>query len=279
MSPKQARGHVLRQSVRISGRSVCVLFEMITGRMCVLRLRRSQTRSSRVLKAIRRTGLRCRRRRRRRLCCGMCSLRCLEKGSEAPPGETSVTYGIVLDDAEAWRRLTDSASPKPSRAGERVAWALLVALTAAAAAVVTAMVAQGAFASAEIRFNQCISPSALSLDFAQLAISPDGQQIVVAPGVGGQQRTALWLRPLASTSGRLLTGTEGASLPFWSPDGRSIGFFADQKLKRLDVNSEAIQGRRGCPQRTRRRLAGRRYDSVRAKRRRSAIQSGAAVAS
>ena len=51
----------------------------------------------------------------------------------------------------------------------------------------------------------------------------------------------LWLRPLASTSGRLLTGTEGAGFPFWSPDGRSIGFFADQKLKRLDVNSEAIQ--------------------------------------
>jgi eukaryotic-like serine/threonine-protein kinase len=39
----------------------------------------------------------------------------------------------------------------------------------------------------------------------------------------------------------LLTGTEGAAFPFWSPGGRSIGFFADQKLKRLDVNSEAIQ--------------------------------------
>ena len=63
----------------------------------------------------------------------------------------------------------------------------------------------------------------------------------MAPSFGVQQPTPLWLRPLASTSGRLLTGTEGASFPFWSPDGRSIGFFADQKLKRLDVNSEAIQ--------------------------------------
>ena len=84
-------------------------------------------------------------------------------------------------------------------------------------------------------------PRGVAADFAQLAISPDGQQIVVAPGFGLQQPTPLWLRPLASTSGRLLTGTEGASFPFWSPDGRSIGFFADEKLKRLDVNSQAIR--------------------------------------
>ena len=84
-------------------------------------------------------------------------------------------------------------------------------------------------------------PRGVAADFAQLAISPDGQQIVVAPSFGPQQPSPLWLRPLASTSGRLLTGTEGASFPFWSPDGQSIGFFADQKLKRLDVNSQAIQ--------------------------------------
>ena len=92
---------------------------------------------------------------------------------------------------------------------------------------------------AEIRFN-LLFPRGVAADFAQLAISPDGQQIVVAPGFGVKQSSPLWLRPLASTSGRLLTGTEGASFPFWSPDGRSIGFFADQKLKRLDVNSQAI---------------------------------------
>ena len=63
----------------------------------------------------------------------------------------------------------------------------------------------------------------------------------MAPGFGVQRPSPLWLRPLASSSGRLLLGTEGASFPFWSPDGRSIGFFAEQKLKRLDVDSQAIQ--------------------------------------
>jgi len=78
-------------------------------------------------------------------------------------------------------------------------------------------------------------------DFAQLAISPDGQQIATAANFGAVRPTPLWLRPLGSTSGRTLAGTEGATFPFWSPDGGSIGFFADGKLKRLDVKSQAIE--------------------------------------
>jgi len=93
---------------------------------------------------------------------------------------------------------------------------------------------------AEVRFS-LLFPRGVTPDFAQLAISPDGQQIVVASSFDVQGANPLWLRPLASTSGRLLTGTEGAGFPFWSQDGRSIGFFADQKLKRIDINSEAIE--------------------------------------
>ena len=163
--------------------------------------------------------------------------RCLEKDPKHRWKDIG-NVRIGLDDAEAGRPPTDGASPKTSRAAERLAWALLVALTAAVAAVATPWFRQAP--ASEIRFTLGF-PRDVAANFAQLAISPDGQQIVVAPGVGGQQRTPLWLRPLASTSGRLLTSPEGATLPFWSPDGQSIGFFADQKLKRLDVNSEAIQ--------------------------------------
>jgi Tol biopolymer transport system component len=45
----------------------------------------------------------------------------------------------------------------------------------------------------------------------------------------------LWLRSLDAAENRALPGTEGASFPFWSPDGRTIGFFANDKLKRIDV--------------------------------------------
>ena len=58
------------------------------------------------------------------------------------------------------------------------------------------------------------------------ALSPDGRQIVfVAPGDGG---SLLWLRSLATTTAQPLAGTEGAASPFWSPDSRSVGFFADK---------------------------------------------------
>ena len=56
------------------------------------------------------------------------------------------------------------------------------------------------------------------------ALSPDGRQIVfVASDEGGSR---LWLRSLATTMAQPLAGTEGATFPFWSPDSRSVGFFA-----------------------------------------------------
>ena len=76
-------------------------------------------------------------------------------------------------------------------------------------------------------------------DAQSLAISPDGQKIAFVGISGG--RPALWLRSLDSGSARVLSGTEGASYPFWSPDSRSIAFFADQKLKRIDVDGGAPQ--------------------------------------
>ena len=71
------------------------------------------------------------------------------------------------------------------------------------------------------------------------ALSPDGRQIVFVASGDGPSR--LWLRPLATTSAQPLAGTEGAILPFWSPDSRSIGFFSATALKRLDLAGGAPQ--------------------------------------
>ncbi len=48
-------------------------------------------------------------------------------------------------------------------------------------------------------------------------------------------KTALWLRALDRTTAHLVPGTDGAVFPFWSPDNKSIGFFAGDKLQRIDV--------------------------------------------
>jgi Tol biopolymer transport system component len=68
---------------------------------------------------------------------------------------------------------------------------------------------------------------------ASFALSPDGRKIAyVATGDGASR---LWVRSLDSTSAQPLPGTENAFNPFWSPDSRSLGFFADLKLKRIDL--------------------------------------------
>ena len=73
-----------------------------------------------------------------------------------------------------------------------------------------------------------------------LALSPDGRRLVfVATGGGGV--TSLWMRELDSTAARELPGTEDASFPFWSPESRFIGFFAGNKLKKIDASGGPAQ--------------------------------------
>src|SRR5262249_8982009 len=45
----------------------------------------------------------------------------------------------------------------------------------------------------------------------------------------------LWVRTLDTLTARALPGTDGATYPFWSPDGLRVGFFADSKVKRIDL--------------------------------------------
>jgi eukaryotic-like serine/threonine-protein kinase len=73
-----------------------------------------------------------------------------------------------------------------------------------------------------------------------VTISPDGRRLVyVAAGDDGRQQ--LWVHALSSQTGQPLSGTDGAAYPFWAPDGRTVGFFAQGKLKRIDVDAGPAQ--------------------------------------
>ncbi len=65
-------------------------------------------------------------------------------------------------------------------------------------------------------------------------ISPDGRTLAFVATVENQTR--IWIRPLDSDASRVLAGTEGVvQPPFWSPDSRSLAFFAESKLKRIAI--------------------------------------------
>jgi len=69
----------------------------------------------------------------------------------------------------------------------------------------------------------------------RFVLSPDGRRLAfVATGEDG--RTLLWVRPLDTLVAQPLPGTEGVSMPFWSPDSRFIAFNAGGVLKRIDAS-------------------------------------------
>jgi eukaryotic-like serine/threonine-protein kinase len=80
----------------------------------------------------------------------------------------------------------------------------------------------------------------------EVAVSPNGHTVAVIPlGESGREvmgvRNGIWIYELGAPGGRSLADTEGASYPFWSPDGRSLAFFADGKLKKLELSGGRAQ--------------------------------------
>jgi hypothetical protein len=72
------------------------------------------------------------------------------------------------------------------------------------------------------------------------SISPDGRRLAfTAADVAG--RRSLWIRSLEGLMPQHVAGTEGALYPFWSPDSRSVGFFADLKLKIAELGTGTIR--------------------------------------
>jgi Tol biopolymer transport system component len=121
---------------------------------------------------------------------------------------------------------------------ERLAW-IVAAAAVVAAGVATFGYLRRAPAQARPMRTSLLLPEKISLDSSGAAtgavtISPDGRFITFSASVDGG-RNQLWIRSLEERAARPLPGTEGGDWPFWSPDSRFIAFFADRKLKKVDV--------------------------------------------
>jgi Tol biopolymer transport system component len=74
-----------------------------------------------------------------------------------------------------------------------------------------------------------------------LAISPDGLRVAFMARSSDSAPAMLWVRSIDSLESRQIAGTAEAQFPFWSPDGRHVGFFANGKLKRVDLDRGTVQ--------------------------------------
>ncbi len=123
----------------------------------------------------------------------------------------------------------------------RHVWAIAVAALVALFAI--AIVAMRPRQAPKLTISRLLPPPGTEFDFTEihggsLAISPDGRQIAMTAREENGKR-ALWIQSLESAEPRRLSGTDGARFPFWSPDGRFVAFFADAKLKKIDVSGSA----------------------------------------
>jgi len=72
---------------------------------------------------------------------------------------------------------------------------------------------------------------------SHIALSPNGK-VLAFVATDSEGNKYLWIRQLSSLTAQQISGTEGANYPFWSPDSRFVGFFAEGKLKRIDIFGE-----------------------------------------
>jgi serine/threonine protein kinase len=170
-------------------------------------------------------------------------LRCLEK----KPSDRFQSIGDVGFALEAFTEISGTRQAKASAAmpwfrnRDRLAWAVAAVL---AVILAITLIARGYFrtspalSSPSVYFT-VVPPERTEfikngdVDFS-IAVSPDGLRLALV--VVSQGRTQLWIRSLNAVAAQPLVGTENGNNPFWSPDSRFIGFFADGKLKKIDIN-------------------------------------------
>jgi len=188
-----------------------------------------------------------------------------------PPAlEHVIRRCLAKDPDDRWQNAADIASTlrwiaeAGSRAGEaaplaarrrtrlRTAWALNAG-TAILAVAVTLGVASLLRQPPSLVRSSLLPPKGMRFDAnANVpALAPDGTKVAFVV-MDGDGKTALWVRAITSLAAQPLAGTEGANLPFWSPDSRQIAFFSNGKLRRIDAAGgptqpicDAVQGRGG----------------------------------
>jgi len=231
MSPEQAKGKTVDRRADIWAFGV-VLMEMLTGRPMYTGETVSETLAS-VIKdqpdfggLPRETPIPIRRLLRR----------CLDKDPHRRLRDIGEARIAIEDAGEGGSAEEPAAAPHPRRA---FPWGVATVLAIALAVLAFVHFREFRGEPAVVRFTiappektafNIMGPAVLSQDGSRIAFS--------ATSADGMSR--LWIRSLDAVNARPLAGTEGATFPFWSPDGAFLGFFAGGKLKKVDISGGRV---------------------------------------
>src|SRR5262249_30469289 len=164
--------------------------------------------------------------------------RCLEKQPERRfQTAYDLSYALEALGASSGARL-ENVGASSVRNREWLAWLVAVALLLGMLGFAWAYFThQPTTNDARVMKVSILLPGKSSLN--QIAVAPDGGHLAFTAATGG--KVQLWVRQLDSTEARALADTQGASHPFWSPDSRFIGFFADGQLKKIEGAGGPVQ--------------------------------------
>ena len=229
MSPEQARGHVVDRGADIWAWG-CVLFEMLTGTRAfggadttdvIAAVVRGDPDWSRLPEDTPPSVHRLVR-------------RCLEKDPRRRLADIRDAR-FALEDAPQDR---PDATVAPTRGNrERLVWVAALLICLASSAVLWWRATGDSGPPARQLHTEITTPP--TTDLVSIALSPSGEWLAFVASF--ERRPMLWLRSLVTGESLPLRGTDGASFPFWSPDSRSIGFFANDRVYRIGVDGGSLK--------------------------------------
>ncbi len=165
---------------------------------------------------------------------------CLEKSPERR-FQSANDIAFALESLSGYASSDPTATiavPAPFRPGnrERLVWIAVTAILCLAALSLLMLKLRGS--ATELRVNRLsiLPPEKTFLMAGQAPlISPDGK-ILAFVAMDASGKSLLYVRSLDALIPQALSGTDGAILPFWSPDSRSLGFFAGRNLKKIEIS-------------------------------------------